>query len=367
MFGAPWEHGSHYWLPPAPTGLAPSLPWPAPLAWYGSGRDVLRTLVRHEAERTGLKRLWVPTYFCQKALESLSHEAVDLHSYAAGPWCAPGSVDLPCQQGDGVIDANVIGLQAESCLSEATRARAIIIEDHTHDPCSPWALQSGAHWWFASLRKPLPLPDGAVLWSPRGLALPPAPPRSEVHEARTLRRFAAMALKSAYLQGCAIRKDDYLVLYRETEAQVGIGGPAAMCRWSRSLLEAMPLMEWRERRLQNHRALGEVLAGAEGLEVFAPWGTEDCCPFSVVVLLADRATRDRVYGWLVGHDVYPTVLWNFDAPTLPDFVAADDDGRARELAARMLSVQCDQRYDAAQMERVGGLILRACEECGVEL
>ena len=48
----------------------------------------------------------------------------------------------------------------------------ILIEDHTHDPFSTWAQQSTAHYAMASLRKTLPIPDGAILWSPQKMSLP---------------------------------------------------------------------------------------------------------------------------------------------------------------------------------------------------
>jgi hypothetical protein len=41
----------------------------------------------------------------------------------------------------------------------------LLVEDHSHDPFSPWAVGSSADYAFCSLRKTLPVPDGGLLWS----------------------------------------------------------------------------------------------------------------------------------------------------------------------------------------------------------
>src|ERR671922_295368 len=73
---------------------------------------------------------------------------------------------------------------------------AVVVEDHSHDPFSPWALGSEASYAFSSLRKTLPIPDGGILWSPRGLDLPPQPRGSADGSELKL---AAMLVKGRYL------------------------------------------------------------------------------------------------------------------------------------------------------------------------
>ena len=68
---------------------------------------------------------------------------------------------------------------------------------------------------------------------------------------------------------------------------------------------------------------------------------EDACPLVLPVWVKDRdALRRR----LMEHRIYCAVHWPFDG------VQADERPLARELAAHMLSLPIDQRYDTAHID-----------------
>ena len=86
------------------------------------------------------------------------------------PPVLPGSLSST----DIILVCNHFGISEQSLFDSLIDSPSLIIEDHTHDPWSPWSFGSRASYCFSSLRKTLPLPDGSVIWSPSSFRfLPP--------------------------------------------------------------------------------------------------------------------------------------------------------------------------------------------------
>ncbi len=81
---------------------------------------------------------------------------------------------LQPRAGDAILAVDYFGARHGAAWRafQAGRQDTLLIEDHSHDPQSTWATSSTADYAFASLRKTMPISDGAILWSPRGRALP---------------------------------------------------------------------------------------------------------------------------------------------------------------------------------------------------
>src|SRR5439155_22175590 len=195
-----WEHGSgfHLSLDIGETRY----PWSDhPHAYWGSGRDALRSLIGWGHGDGSWSRVLCPSFYCPEAVVAIRQEA-DVAVYP----------DAPMMPGDGVLAAGprdvalVVSLYGRRPAIRVTGA-AIILEDHSHDPVSGWARTSQADYAFASLSKTLPLPDGGVLWSPHGFDLPREREMTKAHESAVLDRLSAMILKRLYLSGSAIAKD----------------------------------------------------------------------------------------------------------------------------------------------------------------
>src|ERR1039458_5638988 len=154
-------------------------PWPARRSFFASGRAALGALCRRWIETHSHARLWLPDYFCPEVVSSLCSRNIRVAFYTDNPQRAgPELSHLYVLPGDMVLAVNYFGVRSGdqwSAWRESTPSVALI-EDHTHDPQSLWARSSRADFAFASLRKTLPLPDGAIAWSPRELSLPEAAP-----------------------------------------------------------------------------------------------------------------------------------------------------------------------------------------------
>lgn len=353
----PWEHGSELTLPWAvpqePPDAGPSYPW-TEARLYGSGRDALRALLRHGNRQHGWRRLWVPSYLCQEVAGAARLE-IPLEVYEDRPSMVNATGFLTeVRDGDVVYRVNTFGLRDVSWKIDSDVVT--VIEDHTHDPWSPWAASSSADFALASLRKTLPLPDGGALWSPRGLMLPPPLPVTAARQRSAEAKFAGQTLKALYLAGCPMDKETFRQLCIKGEEDIASGDPSGMSDIARALLEAFPTHTWREQRRANFELVAGQLRLPHDYALLSP--ASGACAFALVLRCPSRSARDSLRRALIGNGVYPAVLWPLDNPIADPIEAA-----AVELSERLLSLHCDYRYDAAHMNRLASIM---ADELGVE-
>jgi hypothetical protein len=350
-----WEQGSDFHLHPE-FEVAQELPrWSEASVLFGSGRDALRALLDYGSALRGWKRLWIPSYFCQDVVPALARSGLEIVAYPDNPMDDGTAWErATLRPADVVLRVNYLGLRALEEPREKLPRGLAIIDDHTHDPFSTSATSSASDWCVASLRKTLPLPDGGVLWSPAGHALPEAPIEAPAHSIVAMKKLAAMALKAAYLTGGDVQKGTFRELYQSSEACIGQGPVSGISSWSRSMLGGLPVSQWRTARRHNYNTLAEALVGANGITILRAQGRSDVCPL-VVAVVCDTAARQKVIRQaLIDARVYPAVLWPLDEPLVLGVREYDMD-----LSRRILCLHCDMRYDTADMLRVANLVRQA--------
>jgi hypothetical protein len=335
-----WEIGGEFHLPVDPPG--PYHRWPEGAVWFALGRHTLEALLR----QLGSTRLWLPDYFCHEVARGWA-ESADVQLYEDDPrWPEPHWDSLRPGPRDVVVAVNYFGVREGSPWREwRERTQCVLVEDHAHDPASEWATASEADYAFSSLRKTLPVPDGAILWSPRGLPLPEQPAGGA--EGSEL-KLAAMLVKGEYLGGGAEElKDRFRRLQREGEerlAESDVAGASPATR--EALVRGVPL-PWRARRAENATRLIDALHDWDAAEpLFTEWSA-DAAPLGVVFVFATAGDRDRVREVLREADVYCPVHWADAAESSSD--------RVRDLAERILTIPTDWRYSAADMARIASL------------
>lgn len=186
--------------------------------YYAGGRQALMHLYHSQ----DWQRLWVPEYFCYDVIASLKEAGLNLMFYQDWPDDHNDSETLENIQRkglflptDAVLRVNYYGTR--KFRSTEKLPVAAVVEDHTHDLIGDWPIHSTADWCIASLRKTLPIPEGGMLWAPRGLKLPSAQEVSEENERIATIRWNAMKLKARYLAGEAVEKAEFRKGYVETE------------------------------------------------------------------------------------------------------------------------------------------------------
>lgn len=334
-----WEHGSDFqWC--SPVGSA-AYPWRDRGALFGTGRFALDAVLHHIACR----RIWLPSFYCP----DVSPKDIAVAVYRDSPGTALTSLaELPVEAGDAIVVQNLYGLRASP---PAYPNGAVVIEDHSHDLTSTWAAQSTADYCFASLRKTLPVADGGVVWSPIGASLPVEPALDPLHVRAAVDRLTGMLLKTAYLDGSDVSKQTYRERLVAGEQALAHGPSSTILPLTRASLPGFPVSQWRQTRASNFATFATALGRLPGITLFPPTGT--AVPFVATLCFETGALRDSVRTRLLESSVYPAVLWAMDHAT--HAVPSDD----VELSRRVLSVHCDHRYSAADMQRVANVVRRA--------
>jgi hypothetical protein len=348
-----WEVGGEFHWTSLPEGEF--VPWPAPVSWYLLARhaaaDLFRTLARRSdgiEHRPWSGHLWVPQYFCHD-VAGYWKKFAEIRQYADDPRGAqPDWTTLKPAKNDAVLAVNFFGARAAKPWQRwHVKTGCILVEDHSHDPVSGWARNSKADYAFSSLRKTIPVSDGAILWSPIGHALTVA---KEVDLSGSALKLAAMVWKRDYLEGAAYAADKSCYREWQRAGEDAFGRSAilsAASSWSRAYLADGVPESWRRRRTANVRRLLRSLEDWPGAEpVFRAWPA-DGVPMAAVFCFPSAAARDAVRKRLEEHSVYCPVHW--PAP-------ADCELAVRELAATILTIPADQRYTGADMDRIVGIL-----------
>ena len=303
----------------------------------GDGRQCLVALIR----QFGWKRMWAPAYFCHEVMASVvSMTGIELAYYADHPLreCPTGQLaGLPYREGDFLLRMNYFGGRGFRSPADIP---VPVVEDHSHDLTGPWAVNSRADWCIASLRKSLPIPDGGMIWSPKGLILKDVPPLSEAHKRAMDDRWKAMRIKSEYLAGGDVEKQAFRDLYIRTEAFFDHAEPSAICPETASYLASFDLRSWFARKRENWMGLMGRLDG-RGIRFLRPEAS-DCLSFSLLPVARDEGQRREWKQKMIDAAIYPAILWEIPSDLQDD----------RE--DRILSLHCDGRYSPGEVELLAG-------------
>ncbi len=313
--------------------------------YYADGRQALI----HLCSSQGWRRLWMPEYFCYDVISSLKEAGLEICFYKDYPGNTEDGKTLETIQQiglfratDAILRVNYYGTRSYRWLDTSDIP---VVEDHTHDLIGGWAINSHADWCIASLRKSLPVPEGGMLWSPVGLRLPVTPDVSEENERIAATRWESMRLKAGYLAGEKVDKAAFRAGFVDTEEYFDRAEVCALDRESTEFLKSFDILDWYNRKRDNWNQLRDIKK--EGVRVIFPENM-GCYPFSLVLLFESLDDRDRVREKLIAHHIYPAILWSI--PHCPE------EGEIFRFSKGMLSIHCDARYAADDIQQMKSVI-----------
>mgnify|MGYP002525373210 CR=1 FL=1 len=310
--------------------------------YYADGRQALIHLYHSQ----GWQRLWMPEYFCYDVIASLKEAGLNLMFYSDYPGNDDANLNANLNKvvrpSDAVLRVNYFGTRSYRSFEKLPVSA--VIEDHTHDLIGDWPIHSTADWCIASLRKSPPIPEGGILWSPMGLKLPSAPKVSEENERIATIRWNAMKLKARYLAGEAVEKVEFRKGYVETEEYFDHAQVCALDKASQDYLKRFDIRSWYNQKRENWELLKDIKN--DRVQVISP-ESMGCYPFSLVLLFDIPEERERVRRELIEHQIYPAVLWN-----VPDTASCE----VKSFSRRMLSIHCDARYTADDIQQMKTII-----------
>jgi len=307
------------------------------------GRQCIVVLIR----QYGWNRIWMPDYFCYEVIETIKEQTgITVKFYEDTPLHEGQVENLPFREGDVLLRMNFFGIRDKRSNANIP---CPVIEDHTHDPFGHWALYSDADWCISSIRKILPLPEGGMMWSPKGHRLTVDLQPSEENEQIASTRWEGMEMKTAYLNGEDVSKDEFRRHYTETEEWFDHAEPSLLDEQSKTVVsKQLDINLWQGAKRKNW-ALLQRLVNSDVCKVLNP-EDETCTMFSLVLLFDNKETRDKVRKHLIDACVYPAILW-----AVPESASEN----AGNFSERMLSIHCDGRYSIEDIQQLASILNKA--------
>lgn len=314
------------------------------IIFFANGRHAIISIIDEGIALKCWKRIWIPEYFCYTIVDCIKETGIVLEFYPDSP--LENDILLINQigfkEGDVLLRMNYFGLRSWRCNSHLPIP---VIEDHSHDLISDWAVNSNADYCIASVRKTIPIPDGGIAWSPKNHHIPMY--SSSIHnDLISYKKFSAMLLKKSYLEHLDISKDKFRKLFIESENQLDnlkeLSGISAL---SLSLLFEFDIELFYSRKKNNWKYLNNELSHL--YEIFKPENIENCNPFSLVLKFNKKSTRDNLKSKLINLNVYPAILWQIPQKHSQNIMKIGD---------TTLSIHCDGRYSINQIEHMTHLI-----------
>ena len=309
------------------------------------GRQCITALIRQEC----WQRIWVPEYFCYEVIQTIkSQTGIDVAYYVDYPLLDDQMTvrALPFQKNDVLLRVNYFGMRQ---FRSDDSIPVPVIEDHTHDLLGEWALNSDADWCVASLRKSLPLPEGGLLWSPKGHQLPLGLTDTAENERTAKARWHAMQMKRDYLIGLPTEKKVFRKKLVDTEEWFEISTISLIDKRSQSYIDKFDINKWHNKKRQNWRLLQSLVS--DKVQIVQPEG-DSCTMFSLIVLTESQKQREIIRHRLIENAVYPAILWQ---------VPKETNMNVQDFSRRMLSIHCDGRYVENDIRIMAHIINEAIE------
>lgn len=328
------EIGSEFW--DIPRGQQSNRLFPRETVWFLSGRDALRAILADIQIQKSIRTAALPSWCCDSMIQPFVNAGLEVYFY---PVYADDAGHLrqdieACPPCDVVLLLSYFGY-SHSSLSP--KVHGIRIWDATHSVFS--GVPDGADYVFGSLRKwagfwtggfafarsatPLPSPSTACIQAERYIAL----------------RQQGMEQKRTYLANGGEKYHLDTFASAEDLLEHGASGCAAL--EDISAAQHLDIDFLRQKRRENAAVLLEY---ASPLALFPELSEIDCPLF--VPIRVPGGKRDALRRHLIEQSIYCPIHW----PVSPLHNLTE---QTRRIYDEELSLVCDQRYTAKDMQRIG--------------
>lgn len=341
------EIGSHFHMGTdiVPEGMNPDK---LDLQWLPKGDDYCLTLsgraaigiaLRNIKAKKEVKTAYLPSYCCLSMIQPFYDAGFRVEFYDVKNENGNVAYEIDTNKNcDVFLAMSYFGLSAtvsDDILASFRKKGIIIIEDVTHRIMSAQPVSSEADYAVMSLRKWFAVPAGGCLISFCGKL------SSEVTEdsaGAMDKKIAAMCEKRDYLNGKEVSKEDFLNnFYAGDRVLQKAKYELKLDTVSAAILDNTDVEAVRNRRIDNAKIIYKRLQELPVKALVEAPDWEKCCPLFVPVLIPAEE-RDALRKYLIDNGIYCPVHW-------PEVM-----GTTVGLRANEMSLICDQRYTAENME-----------------
>lgn len=231
---------------------------------------------------------------------------------------------------------------AAEILRFCRRQCVTVIDDRTQTMFST-VKPLAADYTIGSIRKWLPIPDGAFL---KGMRCSRLVENYDLAKAK----LKAMVAKNQYItRGIGI-KSEFMQYFTDAEKMFdATKSPHAISGYSLSALNRLDLKAFAERRRENYNVLARRLSQHPEISLIFSEALRGDVPFLLPVFIDERRADFQTY--MARHNVYPTIIWK-----CPEALDGIIDSESRRIYDRILCFHIDQRYDTKDMEKVADIV-----------
>lgn len=217
----------------------------------------------------------------------------------------------------------------------------IIIEDMTQTMFSTFRRPE-ADYTVGSIRKWLPIPDGAFLSNVRMFGL-----KEDITLVEA--KIEAMRAKSKYIVH-GVGAKDFMPKFVEAESILDSRTkPYAISNISLTMLDGIEPHDLARCRRDNYNNLAARLQAHSEISVVFPNASHDEAPFLLPVYISEG--RSDFQRYMAQHNVYPTIIWK-----CPDELERELQPAVRRIYDSILCFHVDQRYNQDDMDKVADII-----------
>lgn len=313
------------------------------IKYFDTGRNVIKYILKYKFNEN--KNCLLPDYLCESVIHPFQELNYGYKYYKVDSNFNIMLKDLESKLvgNDIILFINYFGfIQSDAILNKLKNLKEkynlTIIEDATHSIFSKKDIDFSGDYIISSLRKWLPIPDGAVLMTDNTL--------NDIEDKNSYNKFTfnnllGQFLKEKYLNNADIDKEIFLEKFSEAEEYIDSENNSInkITDWSYYILNRIDYSSLKEKRRDNYKILLNGLISNPNIDIIFDKLTFNVVPLGFPIKVANRK---ELKNHLINNNIYPPIHWKLsnDIP---------DNEHNVELSKSILTIPCDQRYGKEEM------------------
>jgi len=297
--------------------------------------------------------VYLPSYCCHTMLEPFVSNSIQIKFYDVllndnGGLKPAIDLTINC---DAILVMNYFGFVIDGLDKIIDHFKnikhAIIIEDSTHSVFCSKPFSSNSDYVFLSFRKWFATPGGALASKLNSEFNVTAKKASYVPFVN--QKIEAMRLKKQYMKSSNDEKPSFLDIFHSAESLLDRDYKNYIIDdLSLGIINLLNIEKLKAKRVSNAQILIKNLNNSMKYRLLFNTVTPDDCPLSVP-LIVKKSVRNELKNHLIKNKIFCPVHW----PKSSLHVLND---QSNIIFDSELSLICDQRYDAADMEKIVSVI-----------
>jgi len=316
--------------------------------FFNTGRSAIEYLLREVISPKNDFKILLPAFTCSSIIDAVNRAGLNYEFYSITDEFQIDIKSIEKKLDDKLKIIYIIqyfgGYQNQESydfLKKVQSENIIIIKDITHSLYTKHPKFIGfGDYVLGSLRKWLPIPDGAFLCSTN---LIPDLLIEDSFNGYSFNYFVAQVMKGTYLHNTDLNKNQFLRLNQQAmESLFSDYMIRNMTSVSQRYLSSYNMESLIEQRVKNYDYLVEKTKKLSFIKpIFVRQKGQ--VPFGFVVLCDQR---DKVFKYLIDNDIYCNIHWKLTHD------CSNTDEVSEKLSKKILTIPCDQRYGKKEMDYI---------------